>query len=193
MPHLWKPMAAQPPADFIAFVVGNLVELRRETAQMIGERHADRIYPDALSDLARQWHRLRRPARPGQPDAAQTYLRRRLAARVAQWREDNAYPVDVRSVSEPDDRSWSWDHPPRPFGSPPSVGPPPPDSVARRMAALLPPTQRTGLGEVAEAEIAWVHAYERYRLLRVTRHLASVVLALGAIVQVMSRLSDAGQ
>lgn len=189
MPHLVTPMSAEPPADYVQYVAEALPWLRPDAARMVGERDAQRIYPEALSDLARHWRRLPGRRRPGRLDAADAFLRRRLLARVAQWRDDNGYPVEVRHVFLGDPPGYAGPGQDRGYAS----GTAPPDSVARRMAALLPPTQREELGRVAEAEIAWVHAYQRYCRVRVSRHIAGVVLVVGGIVQVMSRLSDAGQ
>lgn len=198
MPLLRASMDAEPPADYVRFVVGSVGALRDETARLVGERDADRIYPEALSDLARHWHRLRAQQRrtADGPDPATAFLRRRLTARVAQFREDNDHPVEVYSVPPPGhpyapvDRLFP-DLPvePRPVEGPPAA---PADSVARRMAALLPTTTRAGSAQVAEAEIAWVHAYQRYCLVRVGRHIAGVALVVAAIVQVMTRLSGTG-
>lgn len=64
-----------------------------------------------------------------------------------------------------------------------------PDSVAYRMAPLLPATVRADAGSLAVAGIAWEHAYRRNRMWRLGLRCAAVAFVVGEIVHVMSGLS----
>lgn len=65
-------------------------------------------------------------------------------------------------------------------------------TVAQQLAPLLPTTVRTEVGVVAEAEIAWLHAYRRYLWRRYCRVGGGVVLLIGYLVQFMSQASSPG-
>jgi hypothetical protein len=65
-------------------------------------------------------------------------------------------------------------------------------TVAQQLAPLLPSTVREETGVVAEAEIAWVHAYRRYVWRRYCRVGGGVVLLIGYLVQFMSQYSSPG-
>jgi hypothetical protein len=62
-------------------------------------------------------------------------------------------------------------------------------SLALRKAALLPGTVRGGLMAIADAGIAWVHAYRRQQWRRVGRSVAFGILLIGGMVQFMSAIS----
>ena len=98
---------------------------------------------------------------------------RRLAARTKQWRDEQIYEVDVRVLP------------------PSTVGPPgaATASLALRKAAVLPGTARSGVVAVADAGIAWVHAYQRQQWRRVGRLVAAGILLVGGMIQFMSTLS----
>jgi hypothetical protein len=206
MVYLVPPMDPEPPDDYVAFVADNLAAVHSEAARLVGgESHAGEVYPEALADVAGRWRRLRLLCRLGRRDATSQFLRRRLSVRAKQWRDDQIYEVDVRVLREPR-------YPPAPVlittgtagpqplgrtgtaGSQPlstvgPAGPPAPaESVARRLAPLLPPTVRVQQRPVAEAAIAWAHAYRRHELRRVARVVVSAVLALGGFVQVLERI-----
>jgi hypothetical protein len=65
-------------------------------------------------------------------------------------------------------------------------------TVAQQLAPLLPTTVRKEVGVVAEAEIAWLHAYRRYLWRRYCRVGGGVVLLIGYLVQFMSQASSPG-
>jgi hypothetical protein len=192
MAHLIPPMDDEPPAEFVAFVAGRLPCLRSETARLVGEeRFAPEVYTEVLTDLAGHWRRLCWRSRLGHRDAHAEYLDRRLATRTRQWREDQIYPVEV-SVGPQD--PWSTPangaatHPPA-AAPPPRQPAPQAETVARRMAPLLPTTQRADAQVVAEAGVAWVHAYRRYVWRRYARLCAGIVLVIGYLIQFMSQVS----
>ena len=173
--YLVPPMDDEPPPEYVAFVATHLCELRRETDRLVGGDHeAGHLYMEVLSDVAGHWRRLMWWSRVTHGDAATDYLRERLAQRTKQWREDQIYEVDVRVLQ------------PRPVfpASLPGEG-----SLALRKAGLLPGTVRSGLTAIADAGIAWVHAYRRQQWRRVGRSIAFGILLVGGMVQVMSSLS----
>jgi hypothetical protein len=180
-------MDAEPPPDYVEFVARHLGVLKSEAARLVGNpRYADELYPEVLSDVAGHWRRLHWWCRLGHPNGMTDFLRRRLATRTKQWREDQIYPVEIRVSALPV---------PAPFSSSPADLPAPtirraaPDSVARRLAPLLPTTVRAEASPMAEAAIAWLHAYQRYCWRRAGRLIGGTLLTVGAIVQVMSRFS----
>jgi hypothetical protein len=54
---------------------------------------------------------------------------------------------------------------------------------------VLPGTARSGVGALADAEIAWVQAYRKQQWHGVIRIFVAVVVVLGTVVQVASWLS----
>jgi hypothetical protein len=172
--YLIPPMDDEPPAEFVAFVAAHLTELRRETDRLVGgDAEAGHLYMEVLSDVAGHWRRLVWRGRLLGVDAASAYLRQRLVRRTQQWRDDQVYEVDVRVLR------------PRPlFGVTLPSG-----SLALRKAALLPGTVREGLVAIADAGIAWVHAYRRQQWHRVGRSIVFGVLLIGGMIQFMSAIS----
>ncbi|MEU7908210.1 hypothetical protein [Actinoplanes sp. NPDC049118] len=188
MAHLIPPMDDEPPAEFIAFVAGRLASLRSETARLVGgERFAPEVYSEVLTDLAGHWRRLCWRNRISHRDARTDYLDRRLVTRTRQWREDQIYPVEVSVV-----RQDPGPAPPAGTAAPVRRAAPPAETVARRLAPLLPTTARAEAQVVAEAGIAWVHAYRRYVWRRYARLCGGIVLLIGYLVQFMSQVSAPG-
>lgn len=173
--YLVPPMDDEPPPAYVAFVVAHLAELRRETDRLVGgSPEGSHLYMEVLSDVAGHWRRLCWRSRLTGRDAATAYLEQRLAQRTKQWREDQIYEVDIRVL-----------RPPQLF--PMSV---PGGSLALRKAAVLPGTVRGGgVVAVADAGIAWVHAYRRQEWHRVGRLIAFGILLIGGMIQFMSWIS----
>ncbi|GIE33207.1 hypothetical protein Ait01nite_062520 [Actinoplanes italicus] len=167
--HLIPPMDDEPPGDYVAFVTMHASWLRSEAARLVGDATiSEEIYLAVLTDLAGRWRRLRLFRR------ADGYMRQRLAVRTGQWREDQIYEVEVRVMRPPE--------PPVPlFGRG--------GSLALRKAAVIEGTARADLEALADAEIAWVHAYLRCQLHRTLRYVIFCVLVVGALVQYMSWLA----
>ncbi len=192
MPYLVPPMDPEPPDDYVAFVADNLAAVHSEAARLVGgESHAGEVYPEALADVAGRWRRLRLLGRLGRRDATSEFLRRRLSVRAKQWRDDQIYEVDVRVLHEPryaPALSTAVAAGQQPLSTAGTAGVPAAESVARRLAPLLPPTVRAQLRPVAEAAIAWGHAYRRHELRRLARVGVSMVLVLAAFVQVLERI-----
>jgi hypothetical protein len=171
--YLIRPMADEPPPAYISFVTTHLGELRRETDRLVGgDAEGGHLYMDALADVAGRWRRLCLLARLRGRDVPGEYLHRRMITRTEHWRDEQIYQVDVR-VLQPS------------IYMPASRG----ATLALRKAAVLPGTARSGVGALADAEIAWVQAYRKQQWHGVIRIFTAVVVVLGTVVQVASWLS----
>ena len=178
MAYLFPPMDDEPPPDFLAFVAARLDGLRREAFRLSGgAADSDALAMDVLTDLAGHWRRLRWESRLRGHEVMSGYLTRRLATRTKQWREDQIYPVEVH-VLPPPTLPGRYE---RRTGA----------TVAQRLAELLPTTVREEAEVVAEAEIAWVHAYRRHVWWRYARVCIGMVLVLGGLIQFMSAAAGA--
>ena len=207
MANLIPPMDDEAPPEFLAFVAARLDMLRSEAGRLTGgARSADEVAMEVLADLAGHWRGLTVLGRLLHRNLAGEYLDRRLTARTRQWREDQVYPVEVTVL-----RDTTWDPPRRVMEQPQREPEPaetryqrpvetrsePPDvpaeeSLARQLALYLPSTVRRDVAAVAEAEIAWVHAYRRYVWRRYCRIGGGYVLLIGGMVQFMSQVSAPG-
>jgi hypothetical protein len=166
-------MAEEPPGDFLEFVAARLADLQHEAVRLTGgQQQAEEIYPEVLSDVAGHWRRLRWLSRWTGRDAAAEFLTRRLAARTKQWREEQIYEVDVRLLRPP-----------------PSSAAALPASYALRKAALLPSTERIQIRPVAEAAIAWSHAWRRANWHRLARVVTTIFLIMIAFLQALPTAS----
>jgi hypothetical protein len=95
-------MDPEPPPDYVEFVAGCLPVLHDEATRLVGgSEHADEVSTEALTDIAGQWRRLQWRSRLTRRDAPAEVLRRRLAVRAKQWRDDQIYEVDVQVGSPP--------------------------------------------------------------------------------------------
>jgi hypothetical protein len=159
---LLQRMAPEAPAGYVSFVSRHLTDLRTESARLAGdETHAAEIYPEALTEVAARWrwYELMR-TRLGRPCAADDALHRVLETRAQKWRDEQIYPVEV-VVTRADGLS---PYPPAPFTPRNPYTRPEPTrmSLGLRQAAFLSPG-RHGPTAIAEAAIAWWHAYEATR------------------------------
>jgi hypothetical protein len=180
MMYIVPPMDDEPPRDFVDFVAVHLADAQREAAQLVGDPdHADEVYPAAFSDVAVRWRRLRLQRRLNQRlgrtagDVAATVLYRRLAQRAKQWRDEQIYDVDVEVLR------------PAPAAYAPASA-----SIALRKAAVLPETARWQARPLAEAAIAWDHAWRQAQWRRIGRTVATVILILIALVQILPTAPD---
>jgi len=125
----------------------------------VGPRsEADELYPEVLTDVAVRWTRLEVLRRwLGRRDAAERYLHRSFQRRSQEWQPDESLFLDVEVF-----RSYA----------PP---PPPRSNAAIRLAPHLRTTARPEFAVLAEAAIAWWHAYETRRRRRL---IGGLVLAL---------------
>jgi hypothetical protein len=168
--HLIPPMDEEPPDDFVTFVAVHLTDLQSEAARLTGgPQHADEVYPDALADVAGHWRRLRLRRRLTRHDPAGKYLAQRLAGRAKQWREDQVYEVEVRLIRAPVQAVRA-------------------SSIALRKAPLLPGTVRAQARPLAEAAIAWSHAWTRARWRRLAWGAAVFTLVFIGLVQALPQV-----
>ena len=179
--YIVPPMDDEPPRDFVEFVAVRLADAQREAAQLVGPDHAEEIYAAALSDVAAHWRRLRFHRRlrqrlgHGGGDVAAEALFRRLALRAKQWREEQIYDVDVQVLRPA----------PAPAFATRSAA-----TMAMRKAAVLPDTARWQARPLAEASIAWDHAWRQAQWRRIGRTVAVVVLILIALALVVPTAPD---
>jgi hypothetical protein len=196
MLRLVPQMPPEPPDGYIAFVERHLDSLRRDAAKVVGdERDADQLYPDVLTDVAARWRWLDLlHTRLHQPDAGERYLRQAFARRSQRWRSEEMFPVEVQVFQPAVPARSSW----------PSVsfGPAVPgaievravasaqawSSMALRLAAHVTPGPRVEIKAVAEAAVAWWHAYEARRRRKVYVALA----VLFVFVLLVIRLRESG-
>jgi hypothetical protein len=162
--YLVPPMDDEPPDDFVDFVYVHLGDLQREAARLTGgPQHADEVYPEVLADVAGHWRRLRLRRRLTHRDVPGEFLSRRLAKRAEQWRDEQIYEVEVHFL-----RAAVYQHHS--------------ESIALRKAALLPGTVRRQVRPMAEASIAWTHAWRRAYWRRIARvAAASALIFIGAV------------
>jgi len=174
MPYLVPPMDYEPPPDFVTFVAVHLPELQREAARLTGgPQHADEIYPEALADVACHWRRLRLRRRLTRRDAPGEFLLQRLGTRAKQWRDEQIYEVEVHLLRPP---------------SPVQAAAPP--TIALRKAPLLPDTVRVQARPLAEASIAWCHAWRRAWWHGIARAATLAALVFIVLLQLFPVLPD---
>lgn len=176
----------EPPPGYVAFVARNLDTVRAEATRMVGdEQAADRLYPDALTDVAMRWTWLELQRRMRRPGVAEEYLSRALARRwqAEQARAERARDegpegadIDIR-VLRPDEP------PPRWLGAS--------ASAAVRLAPQLASTARPSFGPVADAAIAWWHAYETRRRRRWIALAAATIVLVMALLRLQGNVDDA--
>ena len=165
--YVVPPMEEEPPAGFVTFVAVHLGTVRDEAARLTGgTQRADEVYPLVLSDVALHWRRLQLRRRLSGRDEAAEYLHRRLAARTEQWREEQIYPVEVQVLRPPPVHMYA----------------PVAASIALRKAAVLPSTERARTRPLAEAAIAWEHAWQRARWHRIGRIVAATAFGFLALM-----------
>ncbi|MFI5937166.1 hypothetical protein [Actinoplanes sp. NPDC051494] len=175
MAYLFPPMDDEPPADYLGFATARAGAVHHEAHRLTGgDRLAAQVITmEVLTDLAGHWRRLRWQGRLSRHDARARYLTHRLATRTGHWRDEQLHPVEV-TVDRPAPRR-------SPTGR----------TVALRLAAILPTTVRDQSGALAEAEIAWVHAYRRYVWHCYARVSAGSFLLVFAIIHFFTRISGA--
>ncbi len=183
-------MPDEVPAGYVAFVARHLEPLRRDAARVVGgDEDADRLYPDVLADVAARWGWLELlRTRLGRVGAAETYLHQAFVRRSERWQADR-FEVTTGGANDRDnyrdndrDNERDGDRPPveilvlrpgqrlpylpvtpRAPDEPEPMSPPPGSNAAVRLAPFLRPATPPQVGPLAEAAIAWWHAYEAYR------------------------------
>ncbi|GAA4589740.1 hypothetical protein BJY16_009000 [Actinoplanes octamycinicus] len=177
--YLIPPMQDDPPPEFVDVVAAHEGELRHEAVRLVGGHPAGQeIYQDVLTDLAGHWRRLRFWGRLTHSDAPGIYLRKRLAKRTSAWREDQVYEVEVRVLRTPQPALVT-------VGGHTA-------SLAFHKAAVLDGTRRANLRTLADASIAWCHAWRQSEHRRILRLVIGGVLLVGGMVQGMTWLTTTG-
>jgi hypothetical protein len=188
----WSRMASEAPPGYVAFVQAHLEPLRRDAARVVGDEiDPDVLYQDVLADVAARWNWLELlGSHLGRPGAASAYLEQAFARRCARWRAEQmsgpadgyAEPSDVR-VLRPNERLALL-----PLRS--AVPAPEHRSTAgARQARFLTPA-RTASGALAEAAIAWWHAYEAHRR-RILITALVLLFVFCAVVLRLQQIADA--
>jgi len=172
-------LALEPPHAYVDFVATHLEPLRAQAAIVVGgDGDADQLYPEVLTDVAVRWRWLRWRTWLSRREAAESYLRRAFARRSRRWRDrqrdavaeaDGWVPVDFEVWTA--DR-WTTHEPPRPVRS----------SGATRLAEFVRPVP-SDVSVIAEAAIAWWHAYEARRRRRLIGYLVLLVLFAGLVAR----------
>jgi hypothetical protein len=158
MPRLLPRMAYEAPPSYVSFVERHIDTLRRDAATVVGDEYdADRLYPDVLTDVAARWTWLEL-ARTllGRSGAADRYLHRSFARRSMRW---HAGQWGSEEITEIEVRVWRPDEPSPLQPSPRRRA----SSVAERLAPQLAPERPRAVAPIAEAAVAWWHAYEAWR------------------------------
>jgi hypothetical protein len=195
-------MAMEPPPGYVSFVARHLEPLRKDAADVVGdERDADLLYPDVLTDVAGRWAWLELlRTRLGRPTAADVYLGQAFARRSQQWHAEQLSTVDLtvwrneddwaqesRPVVVWSDAAWEAERSGAAWLDPPPVAVAPKQvrtNLAVKLAPFVRPA-RVAAGPVAEAAIAWWHAYEAYR----RRRVIAVFVVIFLIIAVLSHLA----
>src|SRR4051794_9448190 len=173
-------LALEPPHAYVDFVATHLEPLRAQAASVVGgDGDAEQLYPDVLTDVAARWRWLRWRTWLSRHEAAESYLRRAFARRSRRWRERKQEeepagwaPVEFEVWTA---ERWTTHRPPRAERS----------SGATRLAEFVRPTPRDA-GVIAEAAIAWWHAYEARR----RRRLIAYLVLLFLLAALVARLTE---
>lgn len=205
MPRLLPQMTPEPPPGYVAFVESHLPELRREAERIAGdEDRAAGLYPQALTDVAVRWdwfELLRR--RLNRPGMADEYLHETLLRRSVQSQSDQDCPVEIEVWRSDDPRASPYPLPTRPQHGGPDANdplhqapPPEPDAAARpptrssaalRLLSTFDGVHGVEATHIAEASIAWWHAYEARRRFLLIGVCSVFLVVLAALVSVAGR------
>jgi hypothetical protein len=179
----WGELDADPPEAYVDFVAQHLTGLRSAVLHAIDDRHrAELLYPEVLTDVALAWRRLESARHRGRTDAAGDYLDRCLHRRLYgpdEQDSDGERPAtDVIFVV--------WDSA---SSSLPHLPPPERVNAAVRLAGQILPHVDPEPAPLAEAAIAWWHAYEQRRR---WRQIATLVVAALLVLFPLATVSTSG-
>lgn len=200
MVELLPKMEPEAPDGYVSFVGRHLAALRLESAQLAGDAwHAEEIYPEVLSDVARRWQWLELLEHWfGRPGAADDYLRQVLTDRAKRWRAEQIYEIDMvvlradpADVADAEPVATAAAMPAAPFtrGEAPGASAglaryrrtgPGRSSLGLKQARFLSPLRRPP-APIAEAAIAWWHAYVAQRRRKRVAAVIAVILVLAAL------------
>ncbi|HLL65322.1 MAG TPA: hypothetical protein VK453_06190 [Micromonosporaceae bacterium] len=181
MPDLLPRMALDPPPGYVAFVQRHLEPLRRDAMRVVGEQcHPDELYPEVLTDVAARWGWLELlSTRLGRPRAADAYLQQAFARQSQRWRSDQPFDGDQAPTEF---EVWHTDVDWSARGAGPAR-----ISAALRLAPQIP-IDPADAAPVAEASIAWLHAYAARRRIRITVAVVAFLLFFMAVLRVSTSL-----
>jgi hypothetical protein len=191
-------MTLEPPDGYVGFVARHLEWLRGEAVRATGDQHdGDRLYPDVLRDVARWWGYLELRARlPGQGQTADRYLHRALDRHIRRWEAEGAWGRDADSWTGEIEVRLLQPAPAGPrFAGYPGVAAPfgtAWTNAATRLAPYLRPTARVDAGPVAEAAIAWWHAYQARRRRRQVAVLAAILTVIAILMRLQTSAETVG-
>jgi hypothetical protein len=176
---------ADPPPGYVAFVAGHVSQLRRDVRQVMEDPElADRMYPEVLTDVALAWRRLEYARQRGHPEAAEAYMAQCVRRRLFDRPDDERYDADGRVEPAFEVRFVVWD---AADSALPHLPPPEHQNAALRLAQHILPLVDPEPAPLAEAAIAWWHAYEvRRRRRRITAALAALAIVLFPLAAVGS-------
>jgi hypothetical protein len=190
MPDLLPRMALDPPPGYVAFVERHLEPLRRDAVRVVGEQcQPDELYPEVLTDVAARWGWLELlHTRLGRQRAADRYLSHAFARQSQRWRADqpldNGSPVVDMQVWRSDADSadaYRW-------ARQPEAPTPARTSAALRLAPQLVGSDDDKVAAIAEAAIAWLHAYEARRQRLIISGVVAIVVLLFAFFRLSAGL-----
>lgn len=193
MPRLLPRLVEEPPAGYVAFVDRHLETLRHDAARVVGTRRcADELYPEVLTDVAARWEwleLLRR--RLGRAGAADSYLRQAFDRQSQRWLAEQAEDgtgLEIAVIAERpveddtgtvDDARARWGDEARadgPWADEARTRGAVRSSAAVRLAPHVRAERGGRVGPVAEAAIAWLHAYAARRRRRLVAGFVAALL-----------------
>ncbi|GIH06418.1 hypothetical protein Rhe02_44850 [Rhizocola hellebori] len=179
---IWAGISPEPPRDYVAFVATHLHQLRQDAQLLAGddEYEAHALYSQALTDIAIrwQWFALRRWLH--RPDTADAYLQETLVRRSTRRQAEQAGLVEAEI--EVEFEVW--------FSNDPQATHPPsgrrtlnPAALSPTLAVRLLPMSnlKVEVSPIAEAAIAWWHAYVAHRYARLGALAAAIVFVITLI------------
>jgi hypothetical protein len=179
---LWSELDTDPPETYVDFVARNLAGLRQAALAAIDDRHrAELLYPEVLTDVALAWRRLEWARHRGRPEAAGDYLDRCLYRRVHAPAGDED-DDDRQPAIEVTFTVWDADS-----SALPHLPPPERENAAVRLAGHLLPHVEPEPAPLAEAAIAWWHAYEQRRR---WRQLVAVAVLLAVLLFPLATMTN---
>jgi hypothetical protein len=177
--RIWTGMTPAPPRDFVAFVAAHLPQLRYDAQLLAGDEYeAHELYSQALTDLAVRWQWFALLRRMKRQDTADAYLHETLVRRSIRRQAEQADFVEFEV--------WFSDQPQAARGGP---APSAPSPARRSGTARMLPMSSLGIevGPVAEAAVAWWHAYVVHRQARLGAMTAAIALAMTIVVPFLQR------
>jgi hypothetical protein len=195
--RIWAGVTPQPPRDFVAFVADHLGRLRQEARLLADDEYeAHELYSQALIDIAIRWHWFALLRRLTRHDTADAYLHETLIRRSVRLRAEQAELARQAEFVEVEFDVWFSDdpeatYPPPGRRRPPAAPLPVPQAAPTRSGGtprMLPMSSlRVEVGPVAEAAVAWWHAYVAHRYARLGAIAGAIVLVMVTVGPYLQR------